>query len=198
MTKTTSTFLPAALATLMLSSAPGPAFSASWLRLGQETSRPYGHVDYCGRHASDCVSRKVSGTLPPARLAVLEKVNTAVNRAIEPVTDQKQYGRAELWKVGAQAGDCEDYALEKRAQLMRRGYRPEDLLLAMTHTGKEFHTVLLVRTRMGDFVLDNMTDKVLPVSRSPLKFIKVQSPAHGGNWLRATGQTSAAPLPAAG
>ena len=197
MTRTKSTFLPAALATLMLSTSPGPAFSASWLRLGQETSRPYGHVDYCLRHAVDCARRKTQGSLPPARLSTLKQVNVAVNRAIKPVSDQTQYGRLEVWNASATAGDCEDYALQKRAQLLHRGFRPEDLLLAMASTGSDHHTVLVVRTRLGDFVLDNLTDAVLPVSASRLDFIKVQSPAHGGNWLRATGETTAAPKPAA-
>ena len=197
MTKTKSTFLPAALATLMLSTSAVPAVSASWLRLGQETSRPYGHVDYCRRHAADCTRRKSRGSLPPARLSTLKQVNVAVNRAIKPVSDQAQYGRLEVWNASATAGDCEDYALQKRAQLLHRGFRPEDLLLAMTNTGSDYHTVLVVRTRLGDFVLDNLTDAVLPVSESRLDFIKVQSPAHGGNWLRAMGEMTTAPKPAA-
>ncbi|MDF1609417.1 transglutaminase-like cysteine peptidase [Hoeflea sp. YIM 152468] len=197
MTRSKSTFLPAALATLMLSTAPLPAFAASWLRLGTVTSRPYGHVDYCSRQAADCTVRKTHRQLPPARLAVLTRINSAVNRAIAPVSDAQQYGRYEVWKVSATAGDCEDYALAKRAQLLRKGFYPEDLLLTMAHTGQEHHTVLVVRTRMGDFVLDNLTEAVLPVSASRLEFIKIQSPEHGGNWLRVTGKTGTAPtLPA--
>ncbi|MCY0095648.1 transglutaminase-like cysteine peptidase [Hoeflea ulvae] len=198
MTKTRSTFLPAALATLMLSTSAIPASAASWLRLGTFTSRPYGHVDYCSRHVSDCGARMTRAALPPARLAVLEQINSAVNRAITPVTDEDQYGRFEVWKLNVSAGDCEDYALEKRARLMRKGFHAEDLLLAMTHTGSEYHTVLVVRTRLGDFVLDNLTEAVLPVSKSKLAFIKVQSPDHGGNWLKVTGKTSAAPKSATG
>jgi len=193
MTKFNTAFLPAALATLMLSATSVPVSAASWLRLGTFTSRPYGHVDYCVRHIRDCGVRMKHTALPPARLAVLEQINRAVNLAITPVTDEEQYGRYEVWKLNAKAGDCEDYALEKRAQLMRKGFHPENLLLAMTHTGTEFHTVLVVRTRVGDFVLDNLTEEVLPVSASRLDFIKVQSPDHGGNWLKVTGKTSAAP-----
>lgn len=193
MTKSNSGFLPTALATLMLSTSPVLASSASWLRLGAETSRPYGHVEYCTRHAADCGVRKHRRNLPPARLAILSKVNIAVNRAIKPVSDESQHGQLEVWTVGATAGDCEDYALEKRSQLLRLGYEPQNLLLAMTHTGIEYHTVLVVRSRAGDFILDNLTDAVVPVSASSLEFIKVQSPDYGGNWLKVTGRTLTAP-----
>ncbi|OCW57799.1 transglutaminase-like cysteine peptidase [Hoeflea olei] len=197
MTRIKFPVLPAAFATLMLSASAVPVHAASWLRLGAVTSRPYGHVDYCTRYAADCGPRKPRGALPAANLSVLSQVNLAVNRAIAPVSDQDQYGRAEVWSADAVAGDCEDYALAKRVRLMRMGYHPEDLLLAMTYTGSEYHTVLVVRSRAGDFVLDNMRDDVVPVAASRLDFIKVQSPEHGANWLAVTGTTHTAPRHAA-
>lgn len=167
--------------------------ASSWLKTGKETTRPYGHVEYCGRNASDCRSRAASAALPAAKLNVLQSVNVSVNRAIKPVADIKAFGRKEFWTANAWQGDCEDFALAKRAKLMRKGFKPSQLLLTMAHNGTEAHTVLVVRTRDGDFVLDNLYDEVKPVKAARLRFLKIQSPDNGGQWLKVTGKTSSAP-----
>jgi Predicted periplasmic protein len=173
--------------------AAGEAWASTWLKTGAETSRPYGHVEYCARNAADCGARSRAKVLPAARLAVLEKVNHEINRAIKPVSDMRQFGKREHWTTNTKAGDCEDYALAKRAALLRRGFRASDLLLTMTRRKGEAHTVLVVRTRDGDFVLDNMRDEVLPVTRTGLGYVKMQSSAHGGQWVRVTGNTTQLP-----
>lgn len=170
-----------------------PSLASSWLKTGKETSRPYGHVDYCARHTSDCRSRSAASALPPARLAVLSKVNVSVNRAIKPVADRKAFGRKEYWTGRTRKGDCEDYALAKRAKLMGRGFKSSQLLLTMGHNGREAHTVLVVRTRDGDFVLDNLYDEVKPVRSARMSFRKIQAPEHGGRWLKITGKTNKRP-----
>tara|TARA_R110002020_G_scaffold34066_29_gene103880 strand:+ start:41298 stop:41864 length:567 start_codon:yes stop_codon:yes gene_type:complete len=183
-------FLLAALAALF--SFLAPAMASTWLKTGKETSRPYGHVEYCTRNASDCRGRS-STKLPPARLGVLNNVNLAVNRAIKPTSDRVAFGRKEFWTARARSGDCEDYALAKRAKLLRKGYKSSQLLLTMGHNGREAHTVLVVRTRDGDYVLDNLANSVQPVQSARMSFLKIQSPQHGGRWLRVTGKTGKAP-----
>ncbi|WP_394688772.1 transglutaminase-like cysteine peptidase [Hoeflea sp.] len=170
-----------------------PSTASVWLKTGKETSRPYGHVDYCTRNASDCRSRKAASKLPAVSLTVLKRVNVAVNKAIKPQADQQAFGRKEYWTARTRKGDCEDYALAKRAKLLRQGFKSSQLLLTMGHNGMEPHTVLVVRTRDGDFVLDNLSDDVKTIQTAGIRFKKIQSPDHAGRWLRVTGRTSKQP-----
>lgn len=166
------------------------AHSATWLKTGASTSRPYGHVEYCAKRPSECARQSAAKKLPAASLGTLKSVNGSVNRSIKPISDQAQFGVRERWSASAKSGDCEDYALAKRAALLRRGYRASNLLLAMGYAGSQAHTVLVVRTSDGDFVLDNLTDAVLPVGKARVGITKIQSPGNGGEWLRVTGRTS--------
>jgi predicted transglutaminase-like cysteine proteinase len=187
---TTVIFLAALVALLGFIS---PSMASVWLKTGKETSRPYGHVDYCTRNASDCRSRKASSKLPAASLSALKRINVSVNKAIKPQADQQAFGRKEYWTARTRKGDCEDYALAKRAKLLRQGFKSSQLLLTMGHNGVEPHTVLVVRTRDGDFVLDNLSDDVKTVRSAGIRFKKMQSPNHAGRWLRVTGKTSRQP-----
>ena len=94
---------------------------------------------------------------------LLRDVNNAVNR--EPgVTDLALYGRPEFWTLmDGHGGDCEDYALTKRARLIAAGLPPDCLQIAR---GRLFdgsgHAVLLVETDRGAYVLDNINPAILP------------------------------------
>ena len=170
-----------------------PAFASTWLKTGKQTSRPYGHVEYCTRNASDCRGRSANAALPPVRLDLLNGVNASVNRSIKPAADQTAFGRKEFWTANARTGDCEDFALAKRSRLLRKGFKPSQLLLTMGYNGREAHTVLVVRTRDGDYVLDNLHDDVQPVQSARMSFQKIQAPDHGGKWLKVTGKTGKRP-----
>lgn len=168
------------------------AYSATWLKTGDETSRPAGHMEYCSKHPSDCRKKAEAKALAPAAIGPLQTVNNAVNKTIKPVSDQVQFGVRDKWTVNAKSGDCEDFALAKRAALMRHGYKSSNLLMAMGHAAGQAHAVLVVRTQGGDYVLDNLTDAVLPVNRARVSITKIQSPANASVWLRVTGQTNSA------
>jgi predicted transglutaminase-like cysteine proteinase len=165
------------------------AGASAWLKTGGATSKPYGHVAYCRGRSSDCRAHGGSKRLAPNRMNVLQSVNSSVNRSIKPVSDAKLHGKREVWSYPAKAGDCEEYALSKRAALLRRGYRPGDLLIAVGSKRGERHAVLVVRTTDGDYVLDNMEDRVLPVNKARMRFSKIQSPVDAGSWVRVTGKT---------
>jgi predicted transglutaminase-like cysteine proteinase len=168
----------------------GPAKAATWLSTGQTTSRPIGHVEFCQSRPSECKRQGIAKNLPAANLPTLRSVNVAINRSIKPRSDQQQFGVRERWTYPSREGDCEDYALAKRKALLRKGYPASNLLLAVGHNGIEPHTVLVVRTRDGDFVLDNQTDAILTVSAARVSIRKIQSPSNGGEWLKVTGKTS--------
>lgn len=170
-----------------------PVQAAQWSEAGSPTSIPYGHKDYCGRSPRDCRSHPVVPPLKltPQRLALLQSVNSAVNASIKPVSDQENYGKRDYWTIPANAkGDCEDYVLMKRAKLMARGLAPSQLLITMVQ-GREAHVVLSVRTDQGDYILDNMRAEVLPVEKTSYRYIKMQSPAHSGQWVSIVGRSMA-------
>jgi predicted transglutaminase-like cysteine proteinase len=165
------------------------AHASSWLKTGGPTSIPVGHYEYCKAHRSDCRAHGGSTRPPSGRMSVLRSVNLKVNRSITKISDRKQHGKREVWSFPAKAGDCEDYVLAKRAALMRRGFKPGDLRIAVGRRGGVAHAVLVVRTAEGDFVLDNMTDEILPVSRTRVRLSKMQSATDSGEWVRVTGLT---------
>ncbi len=162
---------------------------ASWLKTGSSTSRPYGHIAYCADRPADCAKRSSAGKPASVAMSTLQSVNAGINRSIKPVKDQTQFGLRDKWVVGVKAGDCEDYALAKRAALQRRGISKSNLLLAVGQANGEAHTVLVVRTSGGDFVMDNLSDAVLPVGSSRIGIRKIQSPVDGADWLSVTGKT---------
>lgn len=85
-------------------------------------------------------------------------VNHAVNNDIRYRTDIDLYRKVEFWTVvhGIGEGDCEDYALTKRARLIEAGLPHEDLRLATCWTEEdEYHAVLTVETNETTMVLDN-------------------------------------------
>lgn len=84
------------------------------------------------------------------------QVNEVVN-GLPYRSDVERYGRHEFWnELDAAGGDCEDFALAKRAALLAQGVDPTSLHLALCWTEtEEFHAVLVVDTEQGSYVLDN-------------------------------------------
>lgn len=124
------------------------------------------------------------------RWAELREINRRVNLAIEPA--RNELGLAgEAWIINPARGDCNDYAVSKRHELLRRGWPARVLLLSeVVVSSGEHHLVLLVRTGSGDLVLDNLTPQVKPWSRTPYRWVRVQSPSRNGLWA-AVGQEGA-------
>jgi predicted transglutaminase-like cysteine proteinase len=63
--------------------------------------------------------------MPVTRRAI-ETVHVAVNQSIQYMTDEQQYGVLDRWVTAPASGlgDCEDYALTKRARLQALGAGP--------------------------------------------------------------------------
>lgn len=113
---------------------------------------------FCSEHSEQC-------NATPAAIVELdgniEAINRHVNATIAPRLDT-----ADIWKLNPRAGDCEDYALTKRAALIRAGYPAGALRIAIGRSGNENHAVLIVMTITGKFVLDNLTDEIVPLGQS--------------------------------
>lgn len=132
------------------------------------------------------------------RWGQLRAVNRDINRSIRPSTDRALYGMEEFWQrplltSGAGArGDCEDYALEKRARLISLGWPVESLALAVAVAPRiGLHAVLLVQTDEGDFVLDNLHDEPRALSSLDYVWLSRQTGADLTNW--ATAEVSGVP-----
>ena len=143
---------------------------------------PQQHKDFCARSPAHC---ERIGTLDRMelniyRLAELDEVNRIVNRTVRPRPDVGP----DVWEYPRSgAGDCEDFAIKKRAMLINKGWSSSQLLLTIVHTGTEGHAVLLARTSGGDFVLDNMTDSVMKPSATGYTFMARQSHVNPVAWV---------------
>lgn len=122
------------------------------------TAPPVGYQIYCLRNPEQCQGGGASVVrATKSTLQEISSVNSAVNRAIRPRSD----GAADVWSAGASEGDCEDYVLTKRQELIARGFPPSALRVAYVKTRSgEGHAVLVVRTDQGDLSLDNLSGSV--------------------------------------
>ena len=119
-----------------------------------------------------------------ARKAELSRVNSIVNHRIAERSDLSTSGKADNWTLPSSQGDCEDFAILKKSELMKRGWPASALLLTVARVGAEGHTVLTVRTSEGDLVLDNRTSAVRDWSRTSYDYFARQSQSNGKTWER--------------
>jgi predicted transglutaminase-like cysteine proteinase len=124
------------------------------------------------------------GTLTPAAWRQLQEINDRVNQGIRYAPDQGE----DRWDIveGGGTGDCEDYALTKRAALIALGWPGEALRIATAWTPSGvYHAVLTVDTDRGTYVLDNRYPRVEPWEALPYRWHR-RSPARGALWAEIT------------
>lgn len=119
--------------------------------------------------------------LDSARLDELKLVNRRANAR----TTQRNEG-GDSWKLPDRSGgDCEDLAILKKAELLKRGWPASTLLLTVGWHQREGHTLLTVRTDQGDLVLDNRTNDVKLWSKTPYRYFARQAQdGPGDTWSR--------------
>lgn len=153
------------------------------------TSVPIGAAEFCKTHRRDCApaSGAHMETLSDATWRQLVAINDQVNGAVAPITDKDLYNVNEFWTYPAGRGDCEDFALEKRRQLVAKGWSAASLMMTVVRQANgEGHAVLMVRTDRGDLVLDNQDSRVLVWNDTPYEFIKRQSQTDPRKWVGIT------------
>lgn len=173
----------------------GPAMASSSVDLSNPafapttgpTSIPIGAAEFCKAHRTDCGpsgSAVEVETLTDRNWQQLVSINDAINTSVIPVTDQDLYRVNEFWTYPNGQGDCEDFALEKRRQLIASGWSPGALLMTVVRQENgEGHAVLMVRTDRGDLVLDNQDNRVLVWKDTSYQFIKRQSQTDSRKWV---------------
>ena len=131
-------------------------------------------------------------TTMPGRLPSLDLVkaiNRSVNHRVIQQSDLQTYGVDEYWvrageRPGA-SGDCEDIALEKRAELIEAGVAADRLFLAAVfEPRKGLHTVLVARLSAGDYVLDSLERRVVPWNEARFEWLRLQEPDRPREWHR--------------
>ena len=181
-------FFAAIVVSLASIGAAVPAAAGGAMATGGLTSQPIGHYEFCKANPAECAIRPAD--LKPVALtkaiwSELAGVTTAVNAAVKPMSDFDIYGKDEVWAYPDRGvGDCEDYVLEKRRRLNQFGISLADLLITVVRKPDgEGHAVLTVRTSKGDYILDNLTDKVRPWNQTGYRFLKRQAADNTGRWV---------------
>ncbi|MBV2143812.1 transglutaminase-like cysteine peptidase [Falsochrobactrum sp. TDYN1] len=171
----------------VLAQAANPASNSPWMPTGERTSQPIGHYEFCERHPAECNIRSLANapvTLTMKLWQQIIAVNASVNEKIAPRTDMEVWGREEYWEYPTTAGDCDDYMLLKRRELMALGIPAHTLLFTVVRQSNgEGHAVLTVRTDRGDFILDNLDQRVLAWNETDYTYLKRQSTANTGVWV---------------
>jgi predicted transglutaminase-like cysteine proteinase len=152
------------------------------------SSPPIGAYQFCKEIPADCsnpAGDQGALLLTEERWKTILKINYQVNSSITPMTDKEIYGVEERWAYPRTVGDCEDYALLKRKMLIDAGFSPSDLLMTVVlQPNGEGHAVLTVRTDRGDFILDNMRNKVMLWADTEYTFLKRQSADDPTRWVK--------------
>jgi predicted transglutaminase-like cysteine proteinase len=128
--------------------------------------------------------------LTPSRIRELADVNEMVNQLIRP--EIRSYETlAPDWSINPASGDCNDYAVSKRHELLLRGWPAEALALAVVRTrAGEGHLVLVVHTNYGDLVLDNLVSSIRPWTAADYQWLKRQSAGNPRLWVTVPPATS--------
>ena len=151
----------------------------------QSTSAPSGASGLCSRYPWACAKSGHVIAVDAQAMQIAEQINSYTNRTVRPISDQSQYANAERWALPtARGGDCEDYALLKKQQLIKAGFAPEQLLVAtVLDRSRKSHAVLVLRTGRQDLVLDNMAPRIKPWRDTGYSFMRLQDPRDPSKWV---------------
>jgi len=152
------------------------------------TLAPFQHVRFCLRYPSDCEptpSGQERIELNADTSELLNRVNSSVNMSI--IATSKTYGTnlGEGWTIAPGMGDCNDYAVTKRHELLESGLPSNALRLSVVKTASGLgHLVLVVATTKGDIVMDNLSGIIRPWQNTDYQWIKIQSASDPRFWYQ--------------
>lgn len=212
----TSTFITAL--TLILSAPVAQAGffdngvpESDWMVESEVVTAPKGYRTMCQTQPALCEPDKASQQMvkvpasfttgqstEEAKQEMWEKlvdVNDSINWKISPASDKDIFGTPDVWTMPRRYGDCEDYAIAKKWELLRLGFKPEQLLYAVVE-GKlsPYHAVLVVRTEWGTYVLDNMEKDVLPWRETGYTWVIRQSTQDPSKWVKLENRAEQPPI----
>jgi predicted transglutaminase-like cysteine proteinase len=156
------------------------------IAIGPPALAPLAYTRFCQTYPAECEERNIGFdqfAFTPGRWAELAAINNVVNRAITPIRDDVD-AVAQDWRIHPRSGNCKDYAVTKRHDLLAQGWPSGSLLLSevVLSTG-EHHLVLVVPTTDGEYVLDNLNPFITRVENAPYRWIRIQSSSDPNLWV---------------
>ena len=146
------------------------------------TLGPAGFYDMCTSLSAECQPVAQTESLT---FAEVRRINLQVNKSIHP---QPEPAGSDVWQVGPTAGDCDDYVMTKRHEPIAAGLGSDRARVAVgVARGGQLHAVLIVNFGRNFYILDNLTNNVLPVERSAVQILTVQSTENPRVWLKMPG-----------
>lgn len=175
----------------LLIGAEASAKDAAFIQTVAASPPPSGAQQLCRQYSWACAQKGASSLSSTQELQLVKQINRRVNASTREVTDQSQYKTRELWALPTSlGGDCEDFALLKKRDLIRAGIDPRKLLIAtVLDTRRNSHAVLVYRSNQGDLVLDNLTNRIKPWSATRYLFLRMQDPRQPRNWVGVYGKS---------
>jgi len=98
------------------------------------TLAPFQHVRFSLRYPSDCKSDPTEDEhidLNAKTWELLTRVNHGVNMSIIPTHKSYRPNLVDAWSIAPEMGDCNDYAVTKRHELLENGLPSRDLRLSV-------------------------------------------------------------------
>jgi predicted transglutaminase-like cysteine proteinase len=172
-----------------LNFAPGNASAgSSKFYLGSKVLAPVAHTIFCVNYPRECSTSHGSLSFftvdPQVLYRELDAVNREVNAAIKPAPEKS--GKLGGWTLFPPEGNCNDYVVSKRHELLQRGWPSSALQLAeiiVPKTG-DHHLVLVASARGNIFVLDNLKFNAVPLTDSiEYQWIRIESSQDPGYWI---------------
>ncbi len=169
----------------------GPAFgtyaaATPFLPNKGMTTQPKAAANLCREYSWACSRTGARAQPHEEGLRQARRISRHINRTTRSISDSQQYRKEDFWTLPSRrGGDCEDFAMLKKQQLIALGIAPEHLLLSTVLDARGgAHAVLIIRTEAGDFVIDNLTDAVRPWNRTGYTFLRMQDPSTPSRWIR--------------
>ena len=154
--------------------------SQSSKKISRGTMPPFAYIQFCVKNRAACSNSTgklaMAGGNKVKLTKRLEKQLASVNQGVNSSMRPRRDGGTDRWSVGGRTGDCEDFALTKRARLIAAGWPSSALSMTVVRTRSgEGHAVLSVHTSQGTLVLDNLSKSVRPLRSVPYRLVSMQS-----------------------
>ncbi len=153
------------------------------MKEGRLQLAPMPFIFFCIQYPTECTANSDEQTvsLSIGKLEELERINREVNANIRPQADTTA---ERLWHLDVTSGDCNEFAVQKRHELIKAGWPAAALSLTVAVTSwGEGHLVVTVRTDRGDLVLDNLRRQIVTWENAHYRWVMRQSANDVRNWV---------------
>jgi predicted transglutaminase-like cysteine proteinase len=145
---------------------------------------PRGWIDWCARSPDDCAADEAVVVASQQNRATIMATVAHVRARVMPTPEPVG---TDIWRLPADgSGDCEDFALQLRRELVRAGLPHGALKIAVAREPDgQLHAVLTIATDGPTLVLDPMR-RVEPLDwrETGLTFLALEETLPAGSWSR--------------